>query len=461
MSNPQDTSVSLEDAGKLTISQIIDSMPRVGLSKGAGIALFCAFFFSNYEISVFALVIPGLRTGLGMVAADFTWPVVWNLVGYAVGAYLFGYVSDRLGRQLGLRLTFITLGIGGLLSGFSWDVASFSFFRFLAGCGMGAVLAICATYIGEVAPANHRGRYLARLGMLQAPLLLLSGLVSLPLLAAFPDTGWRFLLAVGGAVLLVVPLINKRHLIESPRWLEEKGHHEAARKAASHLNVGAGGPELTLDVQPARGTAEVSSVGPLRTLITSGLLPRLFLVLSFWFIFYIGTYGFLSYQTLILEGLGITTSNALFIAVLGRAVPVLAAIGVFAVIERFERRNIVITGVLVFAGSVLLMVLGLGEWAATAGSLGTSFGIALMAAPAYTYTAEVFPTNVRGTAASICDGIGHLGGAVAPLIVIPILASYGAEAACWAIIACLVISAAILRMGVKTKNRTLEEIAAV
>ena len=28
-----------------------------------------------------------------------------------------------------------------------------------------------------------------------------------------------------------------------------------------------------------------------------------------------------------------------------------------------------------------------------------------MATPAYTYTAEVFPTTARGTAASVCDGL--------------------------------------------------------
>ncbi|SLK10604.1 MFS transporter [Arthrobacter sp. P2b] len=460
MSNPQNFTVASELVGRRTISQVIDSMPRVGLSKGAGLALFCAYFFSNYEVTVFSLVIPGLRSGLGMVAADFAWPVVWNLVGYAVGAYAFGYLADKFGRQLGLRLTFITLGIGGLLSGFSWNVESFSFFRFLAGCGMGAVLAICSAYIGEVAPANQRGRYLARIFLFQAPLLLVAGLVSLPILAAMPGSAWRYLLAFGGLVLLVVPLINKNHLIESPRWLEEKGRHSEARSAASHLYVGAGGEELSPDAEYLQETKEKSLTGPLRTLINSGLLPRLWLVLSFWFIFYIGMYGFYSYQTLILEGLGITTSNALFITVLGRIMPIVSAIGVFAIIERFERRNIVITGVMIFALSVLLMVLGWGEWTATVGSLGTTLGIAIMVTPAYTYTAEVFPTSVRGTAASICDGIGHLGGAVAPLVVIPVLASYGAVAACWAIIVCLVVSAAILLMGVKTKNRSLEEIAA-
>lgn len=462
MSHPENSMITREDAGRRTLNQVIDQMPRVGLSKGAGIALFCAFFFSNYEIAVFSLVIPGLRSSLGMVAADFTWPVVMNLVGYAVGAYAFGYLADRHGRQLGLRLTFITLGLGGLLSGFSWDVSSFSFFRFLAGCGMGAVLALCSTYIGEVAPANQRGKYQARLFLIQAPLLLLAGLLSLPLLAAAPDSAWRWLLAVGGLVLFVVPLINKTHLVESPRWLEEKGRHREARAIVSQLsqNAGSGPVDADLDLT-ANPVQEAASDTPFRTLVNSGFLPRLMIVLGFWFIFYIGMYGFLSYQTLILEGLGISTGNALLINVLQRVAPLIAALGVFAVIEKFERRTIVITGVLVTAAAVLLILSGIGEWAAAAGSILSGLGVSMMASPAYTYTAEVFPTNVRGTASSICDGIGHLGGAVAPFIILPILVSFGAVAACWAIIVCLVLSAAVLRLGVKTKNRSLEEITAL
>ncbi|MDQ0674693.1 putative MFS transporter [Pseudarthrobacter siccitolerans] len=460
MSQTEEVLDQTPDTGKKTVSQIIDALPRVGLTKWAAVALFCSFFFSNYEIAVFTLTIPGLRLGLGLTPGDFAWPVVWNLVGYAVGAYVFGYVADRRGRQWGLRLTFVTLGLGGLLSGLSWDVASLSFFRFLAGCGMGAVLAICSTYIGEMAPSNQRGRYQARFYLIQAPLLLLAGLLSLPLLAAMPDTAWRYLLSFGGLVLLVVPLINGKHLIESPRWLEEKERRNEALRVLSQLVAGAGAGPLPAGTELASEAKETSSVGPLRTLLASGYMPRLMVILGFWFVFFIGMYGFGSYQTMILEGLGISTSNALLVSVLGRAVPILAALGVFVVIERFERRSIIITGVIIFAASVLLMASGLGEWAATVGSLGTGVGVSLMASPAYTYTAEVFPTKVRGTASSICDGIGHLGGAVAPFIILPILQSFGASAACWAIIACLLLSAAIVRLGVKTKNRTLEQIAA-
>ncbi len=453
---------SVHPAPRQTISQAVDAMPKVGLTFGAGFALFLAYFFTNYEISVFALTIPGIRDSLGLEAGDFGLPVTFNLIGYAIGAYAFGYLADKRGRQLGLVLTFITLGVGGLATAFVWDAASLSFFRFVAGCGMGAVLALCTAYIGEMAPQNRRGQYLARLYLLGGFLLLATGLLSLLVLQALPDAGWRLLLGFGGLVLIVVPFINSRALMESPRWLAERGRIAEASGIVRRLQRNAGMPaEARNDdfAEEDRPAAEVQAESPLRSLLRPPLLGRLLIVLGFWFVFYIGMYAFSSYLPLILEGLGVSTSNALVITVLTRATPILAAVVVVLLIERLERRTIVIGGVLIFAAAVGLIISGLGEGAATAGALLATFGIAVMATPAYTYTAEVFPTKSRGTAASICDGIGHLGGAVAPFVVLPILVTYGSVPAGVAIIVAVVLSACIIAFGVRTRNRSLEEIA--
>lgn len=445
---------------QLTLEEAIDRMPKVGLNKGAWFAMFLAFFFATYEASVFAMAIPGMRTSLGFQASNLAWPVTWNLIGFSVGADVFGHIADRYGRQRGLLLTFLALGLGGLLTGFVWDETSLSIFRFIAGCGMGSVISLCSAYIGEMAPRNRRGQYLANVYLWGSVLLLFVGLASLPLLSALPETGWRLILAFGGLAIVIVPFINKRSLIESPRWLAEHGQMDKAAAIVRQMESNSGlAPSLA--PTPFREVEPVHDNGPspLKVLIRKPYLNRLLIVLGFWFIFYTAFFGYFSYLPLLLEGVGIATSDALLITVLTRVAPLVAGFIVVLLIERMERRTLIIIGVCILAASVGLIVAGWGETAATIGAIMSGFGVSVIATPAYTYTAEIFPTKSRGTAASICDGIGHLGGAAAPFVILPILVNFGAVPAGVAIVTLLLVSAGLIRMGIRTKGRALVEIA--
>ncbi|MGF6832477.1 putative MFS transporter [Paenarthrobacter sp. TE4293] len=445
-----------------TVEEAIDRMPRVGLSRAAWTALMLAFFFANYDIGVFAVSIPSMMAGIHITTAELSWPVTANLAGYAIGAYAFGHISDKRGRQIGLFLTIALLGVGGALTALSWDVASLSFFRLLTGGGMGAVLALCSAYIGEMAPKNQRGKYLSFLYVIGGVLNLVIGFASLSILMAMPSEGWRVLMGIGALVLLILPFVNKRDLMESPRWLISQGRVEEATAITRKMERNAGlEPENDQALLHVAETPDlnVPQQSPIRALLKRPLLGRLLTVLGFWFIFYIAMYGFSSYLPLLLKGVGVSTSDALLVTVLTRAAPLIIGFTVVALIEKWERRTMIIIGTLAFAVGIAVMISGWGQLAATVGSLLATAGITFMATPAYTYTAEVFPTTSRGTAASICDGIGHLGGAVAPFIVLPILIQAGAIPAGVAMIGMLLLATLLIRLGVRTKDRSLLEIS--
>jgi putative MFS transporter len=204
------------------INQLLDEAPRIGLTPLATFGLLITYFFANYDISVVTITFPSISKTLGVAVTDLSWPVAMNLVGYAVGAYLLGHLADRRGRHAGMRGTVIVLAIGGLLTSLSWDLWSLTIFRFICGCGMGAVLALASAYVGELASKDKRGRYLTTIYLMQAVLLTLIGFGSLPVLQ-IGSAGWRILIGFGALVIVVLFLLNDRVIPESPRWLAASG----------------------------------------------------------------------------------------------------------------------------------------------------------------------------------------------------------------------------------------------
>src|SRR5689334_8706419 len=79
------------------------------------------------------------------------------LAGAVLGAIFFGWLTDRLGRK---KLFFVTLAVylsATAATAFSWNIASFAFFRFLTGAGIGGEYSAINSTIQELVPARVRG----------------------------------------------------------------------------------------------------------------------------------------------------------------------------------------------------------------------------------------------------------------------------------------------------------------
>lgn len=159
------------------------------------------------------------------------------LAGAVLGAAFFGWLTDRLGRK---RLFNITLGLylaATALTGLAWDAASFAFFRFLTGAGIGGEYTAINSAIQELIPARLRGRVDliingsfwggAAIGALGAVVLLAPGLFG-------PDVGWRLAFAIGAALGLVI-LLLRRFVPESPRWLMTRGRVGEAERVVRDI----------------------------------------------------------------------------------------------------------------------------------------------------------------------------------------------------------------------------------
>jgi len=154
------------------------------------------------------------------------------LAGAVLGALVFGWLTDRLGRK---RLFFITLAVylvATAATALSWNFASFALFRFLTGAGIGGEYTAIASAIQEFVPARYRGwADLVINGSFWIGAALGAG-ASIVLLdpAVLPeDYGWRAAFFIG-AVLGLGILVMRSWIPESPRWLMTHGWHDEANE---------------------------------------------------------------------------------------------------------------------------------------------------------------------------------------------------------------------------------------
>src|SRR5690349_21254484 len=95
-------------------------------------------------------------------------PVLWNLIGYVIGALVLSPLADRFGRRDMLLVTMVITGLGSLFTAFTNDYTTFIVARTITGIGIGADLAIVNTYIGEVAPRAGRAKYTSLIFIMSA-----------------------------------------------------------------------------------------------------------------------------------------------------------------------------------------------------------------------------------------------------------------------------------------------------
>lgn len=185
------------------------------------------------------------KKGLGLTAQQVTAGATTYLIGAVVGAILFGWLTDRLGRRKLFLVTLTTYSAATLLTALSWNFLSFAAFRLLTGLGIGGEYAAINSAVDELIPGRVRGTVDlivdstfwvgAVVGSL-ASLLLLNGHV------APENLGWRIAFATGAGLGIGV-LILRLKVPESPRWLMLRGREKDAEKivGAIEKDVALGG----------------------------------------------------------------------------------------------------------------------------------------------------------------------------------------------------------------------------
>src|SRR6266481_6212117 len=196
------------------------------------VALGITWILDGLEVTLAGAISPALKESphLKFSNADVGLASSAYLAGAVLGALVFGWLTDRLGRK---RLFFITLAVylvATAATALSWNVWSFALFRFFTGAGIGGEYTAINSTIQELVPARYRGwtdLVINGSFWVGAALGAAGSIVLLDPAVLPPDLGWRFAFFIG-AVLGLVIFVMRFWLPESPRWLITHGRAEEA-----------------------------------------------------------------------------------------------------------------------------------------------------------------------------------------------------------------------------------------
>lgn len=412
---------------------------------------------------------PSSATYLGL-------PLLLNLLGYVIGALVLSPLADRFGRRDMLLVTLVITGIGSLYNALVGDYANFIIARTITGIGVGADLALVATYISEVAPNNGRVKYTSLIFIMSSlgsffgiwlGLLLTTPATPFPLGLPFAvagpafETGWRWMYGVG-ALLALVGIFLRFQLPESPRWLISRGRIDEAETIVASMELRA---LKRLPSLPPVGEEITVPEGKDATYIdilsNPTYLRRTIVLLLMWFIAFITVYGIAVGLTVVLVSLNYPPPEAGLIAAIGTFGFIGVAVFDYGFGEALERKYwLSIAAVLTILGGLIIALSGTGNFVGAAiGSIILFFGFNLFVPMCWAWSAENYPTRARASGFALVDGIGHIGGGVGILLLAPLIPILGPVVTFVIFGGFLVVAAIIAQFGTATKARRLDEVS--
>ena len=183
------------------------------------------------------------------------------VAGAVLGALLFGWLTDRLGRKRLFVVTLIVYLAGTIASGLAWNYAALLAFRFVTGMGIGGEYAAINATIQELVPARFRGftdLVINGSYWIGAALGAAGALAALDPQLVPPAYGWRLAFILGG-LLAATALALRRHIPESPRWLMTHGRPSEAEQVVAGIEFRCGPVMPTESLPTIRLRTDVSS----------------------------------------------------------------------------------------------------------------------------------------------------------------------------------------------------------
>ncbi|WP_051111676.1 MFS transporter [Sciscionella marina] len=369
-------------------------------------------FCDGYILSVIGVSLPLLGEQFSLTSTQSGLIGSAALVGMFLGGLVFGYVTDRVGRQkiyLFDIAAFIVLSALQFFATAPWQLIVL---RLLMGVAIGADFAIASTLVSEFAPKRSRGPLLVMLATMWSVGAAVAYIVGWLIMSNSDDPGtWRWVLGSSVVPSLLI-LFLRMGTPESPRWLLSKGRRDEARAALRKML----GPDARIeDLAVPENTPTRYS-----TIFRPPYRRRTGFVCLFWACQLLPIYAISTYEPTILASFGLSEGSYLGAAVL-QVFFVFGSLSGALFVNR-GRRKLLLASFALSAVSLGGLTIIAQPPTALVIALFVLFGLGMYSAQCLEslYPSELFPTRVRATARGFTTGVSRIGAAIgtfgAPLL---------------------------------------------
>lgn len=412
-----------------------------------------AFIFDSLDFQVLGLAAPSLARewtldphAMGLIFS--TTPV-----GMLVGSYLFGMLSDRIGRRIAFQVTVLLFSLFAGLCAAAPDPITFAALRFMTGVGIGGFIPVDTAMMTEFMPSRHRGRML---GMWATSLPFGNLLAAAVGSWVIPELGWRALFLLG-AVPGVAVFLVRWAVPESPRFLLSRGRTDEAR--ASLAWVAGHEPPDGLEAPAPTDVTRTRGV-PVLDLFKPPYRRRTAMLWAVWSSWSFSYFGLIIWLPSLLARSSVFSAHQVYLFVIGFSVSgIVGRLVVASLVDRVGRKPIL----LAFGAGAVASALFTGFQTTGLGIVLGGFTLAFFhdgGAGCYaTWTPELYPTRVRTTGVGCANATARLAAIASPIAIGLVVG--GGAALVFTIFAAgyAIATLAVAVLGTETKGMHLEAAA--
>ncbi|MFT5134624.1 MAG: AAHS family 4-hydroxybenzoate transporter-like MFS transporter [Gammaproteobacteria bacterium] len=392
----------------MTVRESIDQSP---ISRQQIIVIGVCFFLNMID-------------GMDILAISFAAPVIaadWNitpqtlglvfsaaLVGMCLGAIFISPLADKIGRRKITLLSLVIISTGILATAFAQTITQLMLFRFIAGLGIGAILATLTSTVSEFSPNRNRNLSILFLHAGFPIGAMLTGILASMLL---PDYGWRMLFSLAGTIsLLAIPVVYF-YLPESFDFLLSKQPVNAlARVNLTLERMG----HTALTSLPTLGS-DNSKTGGIKALLTPLYRRATITIWTAFVMSYITIYFLLSWVVKLAVSSGLAIEDAIFAGITLNLGAFFGSVTLGYLSNGLGLARLI--SVFFILGAILTVIYG-NIPLPVAGVLILLFVLMYFVQGAFTglyaVVARLYPTEIRTTGVGWAIGVGRIGAIIGP-----------------------------------------------